>query len=56
LIIVVGKNSAIGIINAKISQKGAEMTPLQEKLEAIATDIGKMGMLAAYITLVVLFI
>ena len=32
------------------------MTPLQEKLEAIATDIGKMGMLAAYITLVVLFI
>ena len=28
LIIVVGKNSAIGIINAKISQKGAEMTPL----------------------------
>ena len=36
LIIVVGKNSAMGIINAKIQQKGAEMTPLQEKLEAIA--------------------
>jgi len=25
-------------------------------LEAIATDIGKMGMIAAYITLIVLFI
>lgn len=56
LIIVVGKNSAMGIINAKIQQKGAEMTPLQEKLEAIATDIGKLGMISAYITIMVLFV
>jgi len=32
------------------------MTPLQEKLEAIATDIGKLGMVAAYITVMVLFV
>jgi hypothetical protein len=32
------------------------MTPLQEKLEAIATDIGKLGMIAAYITIMVLFV
>ena len=32
------------------------MTPLQEKLEAIATDIGKLGMVCAYITVMVLFI
>ena len=46
----------MGIINAKIQQKGAEMTPLQEKLEAIATDIGKLGMISAYITIMVLFV
>ena len=32
------------------------MTPLQEKLEAIATDIGKLGMVSAYITVMVLYI
>ena len=31
------------------------MTPLQEKLTAIATDIGYIGMISAAITLVVLF-
>lgn len=32
------------------------MTPLQEKLEAIATDIGKLGMISAYITIMCLFV
>lgn len=32
-----------------------ETTPLQEKLTAIATDIGYIGMISAAITLVVLF-
>ena len=56
LIVVVGKNSCVGKIREKLEQKGAEMTPLQEKLEAIATDIGKLGMVCAYITVMVLFI
>lgn len=33
-----------------------EETPLQEKLEAIATDIGYLGMISAAITVTVLFI
>ena len=32
------------------------MTPLQHKLTAIATDIGYIGMIAAGITLIVLFL
>jgi P-type Ca2+ transporter type 2B len=54
MVIVVGKNSCVGKIFAKLSQE-IEMTPLQEKLTAIATDIGYIGMVAAAITLVVLF-
>ncbi len=46
----------MGIINEKVKQKPAEMTPLQEKLEAIATDIGKLGMISAYITIMTLFV
>lgn len=56
LIVVVGKNSCLGKIREKLEQGGAEMTPLQEKLEAIATDIGKLGMVSAYITVMVLFL
>jgi magnesium-transporting ATPase (P-type) len=56
LVIVVGKNSCVGKIRDKLEQGGAEMTPLQEKLEAIATDIGKLGMVSAYITVMVLFL
>ena len=33
-----------------------EDTPLQEKLEAIATDIGYLGMISAAITVSVLFL
>lgn len=57
LIVVVGEHSMKGKINKKIGdQSGSGMTPLQEKLEAIATDIGKLGMIAAYITVLVLFV
>jgi len=56
LITVVGKRSAMGKIKEALSQTGAEMTPLQMKLEAIATDIGKLGMVSAYVTVMVLFI
>lgn len=54
MMIVVGKNSCVGKIYAKLSQE-IEITPLQEKLTAIATDIGYIGMISASITLVVLF-
>jgi len=38
----------------KLEQE-VESTPLQEKLEAIATDIGKIGMYCALLTVHVLF-
>ena len=55
LIIVVGKNSWVGKIMDKLDQE-IEMTPLQEKLEQIANDIGLLGTYAAAITVIVLFI
>lgn len=55
LILMVGKNSCVGKIMSKLGQK-IEQTPLQEKLETIATDIGKLGMISATITVLVLFI
>jgi P-type Ca2+ transporter type 2B len=54
-VVVVGKHSCLGKIMSKLSTK-IEQTPLQEKLEVIATDIGKLGMIAAVITVSVLFI
>ena len=55
LAIVVGKNSCQGKIMESLETE-AEDTPLQEKLEAIATDIGYLGMISAAITVSVLFI
>jgi len=55
LVVMVGKNSCVGKIMAKLSQE-VEMTPLQEKLEQIANDIGLLGTYAASITVLVLFI
>lgn len=55
LVIVVGRNSCVGKIMAKLNQE-VEMTPLQEKLEQIANDIGLLGTYAAAITVIVLFI
>lgn len=55
LVAVVGKNSCIGIIMSKLVTK-IEQTPLQEKLEIIARDIGYLGMGAAAITVFVLFV
>lgn len=52
--VVVGKNSCVGIIYDKLSQE-IEATPLQLKLNKIATDIGYIGMVSAAITLIVLF-
>jgi magnesium-transporting ATPase (P-type) len=52
---MVGKNSCLGKIMGTLEQK-IETTPLQEKLEAIGTDIGKVGMFCALLTIHVLFL
>jgi Ca2+ transporting ATPase len=53
--IVVGKHSCVGKIMGKLEQQ-IETTPLQMKLEKIATDIGKLGMYVALLTIHVLFL
>jgi Ca2+ transporting ATPase len=55
LCIVVGKHSCVGKIMGKLEQR-IETTPLQMKLEKIATDIGKLGMYCALLTIHVLFL
>lgn len=55
LVIVVGKHTCSGKIMESLEQE-TEDTPLQEKLEAIATDIGYLGMISASITVAVLFL
>jgi len=52
LTIVVGDESALGQIIATLVVK-PEVTPLQKKLEDIATDIGKMG---TYIALLIVHV
>lgn len=53
LCIVVGDDSALGDIMKKMN-KTQMPTPLQEKLEIIATEIGKIGTYAALVTVHVL--
>ena len=53
LVIMVGEFSALGEIMKKL-EKRAEATPLQKKLEIIATEIGKAGTYAALLTVHVL--
>ena len=55
LVTVVGTNSAMGKIMESLKQE-IEPTPLQMKLEKIATDVGKVGVISAAITVVVLFL
>lgn len=47
LCIVVDKETCENQILAAVEQKNNETTPLQDKLEVIATDIGKLGMYCA---------
>ena len=51
--LMVGKKSCIGKIREKLEVK-PETTPLQEKLEKIATDIGKFGVYVALLIIHVL--
>ena len=52
--VVVGDHCCQGKIMSKLETE-IETTPLQEKLEAIATDIGKLGMYCALLTVHTLF-
>jgi magnesium-transporting ATPase (P-type) len=47
LVIVVGEESCEGKIQASLGDAKEEKTPLQEMLNIIATDIGKLGMFCA---------
>lgn len=54
--LAVGKLSAIGKIQNILSNEDDNPTPLQQKLEHIAEDIGKFGLLSAIIIFLVLII
>lgn len=54
VVLVVGQNSCVGRINALLSQSEPEATPLQEKLEKIARDIGKFGLVSAILVVSIL--
>lgn len=56
VVIVVGDLSCNGKIRAALNQDEISATPLQMKLEKIAEDIGKFGLYAAILILVVLLI
>jgi Ca2+ transporting ATPase len=53
--VMVGASSSIGRIKALVLTDN-ELSPLQEKLEKIARDIGKIGLGAAILTVVVLLL
>eukprot|EP00357_Protocruzia_adherens_P000643 CAMPEP_0115020002 /NCGR_PEP_ID=MMETSP0216-20121206/29824_1 /TAXON_ID=223996 /ORGANISM="Protocruzia adherens, Strain Boccale" /LENGTH=1039 /DNA_ID=CAMNT_0002391669 /DNA_START=186 /DNA_END=3305 /DNA_ORIENTATION=+ len=55
LICAVGPRSQLGKTKSKLEEE-AEATPLQEKLEVIADDIGKLGVICALIVFVGLLI
>ena len=55
LCLMVGEDSCLGMILAQM-EKRDEKTPLQEKLEAMAEDIGKLGTIFALLTFHVLMI
>ena len=52
---MVGESSVLGQIRKYLIQE-TEITPLQQKLETVARDIGKFGLTSAIITLLVLLI
>ncbi len=56
MVMVVGDQSCLGKIRALLEQEEAQATPLQMKLEKIAEDIGKFGLISAVVILVILLI
>lgn len=56
IVTCIGMNSAIGRIKKTISDNKDDETPLQKKLEKIAEDIGKFGLVCAVLTLLVIIL
>lgn len=56
VVIAVGVNSAIGRIKKTIEDNNDDETPLQKKLDKIATDIGKFGLVCAILTTFIMII
>lgn len=56
IVIAVGKYSALGKIQALLGVQEETSTPLQMKLEKIAEDIGKFGLISAIVIVVILLI
>ena len=56
LVLVVGDCSCIGKIRALLAQEESEGTPLQMKLEKIAEDIGKFGLISAILIVIILLV
>lgn len=56
IVLVVGADSCIGKIRALLQKDEEIQTPLQEKLEKVAKDIGKFGLYSAIIILIILII
>lgn len=53
VIFMVGKDSSIGKIKDTVDSNKKDTTPLQDKLETIAEDIGKFGLMAAVLTMMI---
>ena len=56
IILVVGDNTCEGKIGALLRQEEAEVTPLQQKLETMANDIGVCGLVSAIVIFLILMI
>lgn len=56
VVLVVGDSSCVGKIAALLRSDDDGLTPLQEKLEKIAEDIGKFGLASALLIVLVLLI
>ena len=56
LVLVVGDSSCVGKISALLRGGGDDATPLQHKLEEIATDIGKFGLISAILIVFILLL
>ena len=54
IITCIGLNSAIGRIKKTIEDNADEETPLQKKLNKLAEDIGKFGLVCAIFTVIVM--
>lgn len=56
VVLVVGDLSCIGKIRALLGTEEAQPTPLQQKLEVLATDIGKFGLYSSFVIVGVLLV